>query len=231
MVAEVNIANFQTEVLNSARVLVCFGAQWWMPCKMIAPSLEKIAAKLAGKVKVVKFDVDESHEFARQYDVSSVATLVMFKGGEVVDIYVGDGSVHSWISKMVRTNEGHKMNITIPKEHPMAIMNVDTANFPKEVLKSAEPVIVEFWAYGCRPSERMARSLKEIAPELAGTVKIVKLNANENPELAAQYGARAFPTLAIFKGGELAGIFVGAIPTTELRSWISKMVQTTKETR
>ncbi|RVG84607.1 thioredoxin family protein [Sinorhizobium meliloti] len=110
-------------------------------------------------------------------------------------------------------------------------MDINTSNFPDEVLKSAKPVLVDFWKNGCWPCEMMARSLKEIAPELAGTVKIVKLNANENPELAAQYGARAFPTLAIFKGGELAGIFVGAIPTTELRSWTSKIVQTTEETR
>jgi len=101
-------------------------------------------------------------------------------------------------------------------------MNINTSNFPEEVLNSAQPVLVDFWKNGCWPCEMMARSLKEIAPELAGKVKIVKLNNNENPELAEQYGVHLFPTLVMFKRGEVVGIYVGAAQKTELRSWISE---------
>ncbi|MDX0265726.1 thioredoxin fold domain-containing protein [Sinorhizobium meliloti] len=101
-------------------------------------------------------------------------------------------------------------------------MNINTSNFPEEVLNSAQPVLVDFWKNGCWPCEMMARSLKEIALELAGKVKIVKLNNNENPELAEQYGVRLFPTLVMFKRGEVVGIYVGAAQKTELRSWISE---------
>ncbi|WP_322882843.1 MULTISPECIES: thioredoxin [Sinorhizobium] len=101
-------------------------------------------------------------------------------------------------------------------------MNINTSNFPEEVLQSAEPVIVDFWKNGCQPCDMIAPFLEQIATELAGKVKIVKLNHNENPELAEQYGVRLFPTLVMFKRGEVVGIYVGAAQKTELRSWISE---------
>ena len=67
-------------------------------------------------------------------------------------------------------------------------------------------------------------SLEEISNEMAGKVKITKLNIDENPELAAQFGVRSIPTLMIFKGGEVADIKVGALPKTALSHWISGAV-------
>ncbi|MCG5475043.1 MAG: thioredoxin [Sinorhizobium fredii] len=103
----------------------------------------------------------------------------------------------------------------------MATVKVDASNFQKEVLNSAEPVVVDFWAEWCGPCKMIAPSLEEIATELAGRVKVAKLNIDENPELAAQYGVRSIPTLALFKAGEVADIKVGAAPKTALSSWIS----------
>lgn len=91
-----------------------------------------------------------------------------------------------------------------PNEHPSAIVKVDTSNFSEEVLQSAEPVIVDFWTNECEPCEGIETDLEQIATEFAGKVKVVKLNADENPELAAQYGVYEFPTVALFKGGEVA---------------------------
>jgi thioredoxin 1 len=100
-------------------------------------------------------------------------------------------------------------------------VKVDINNFQSEVLESAEPVVVDFWAEWCGPCKMIAPSLEEIATELAGKVKVAKLNIDENPELAAQFGVRSIPTLAIFKAGEVADIKVGAAPKTALSSWIS----------
>jgi thioredoxin 1 len=107
------------------------------------------------------------------------------------------------------------------KESLMATVKVDSNNFQAEVLNSAEPVVVDFWAEWCGPCKMIGPSLEEISNELAGKVKVVKLNIDENPELAAQFGVRSIPTLAMFKGGEVADIKVGAAPKTALSAWIS----------
>ncbi|SES43640.1 thioredoxin [Rhizobium sp. NFR03] len=103
----------------------------------------------------------------------------------------------------------------------MATVKVDTSNFQDEVLNAQEPVIVDFWAEWCGPCKMIAPSLEEISNEMAGKVKVAKINIDENPEIAAQYGVRSIPTLAIFKAGEVADIKVGAAPKTALTSWIA----------
>jgi thioredoxin 1 len=92
----------------------------------------------------------------------------------------------------------------------MATVKVDINNFQAEVLESAEPVVVDFWAEWCGPCKMIAPSLEELAVEFEGKVKVAKLNIDENPELAAQFGVRSIPTLAMFKAGEVADIKVGA---------------------
>ncbi|KQS87734.1 MULTISPECIES: thioredoxin [unclassified Rhizobium] len=103
----------------------------------------------------------------------------------------------------------------------MATVKVDTSNFQDEVLNASEPVIVDFWAEWCGPCKMIAPSLEEISNEMAGKVKVAKVNIDENPEIAAQYGVRSIPTLAMFKAGEVADIKVGAAPKTALTTWIS----------
>lgn len=103
----------------------------------------------------------------------------------------------------------------------MATVKVDKNNFTANVLQSAEPVVVDFWAEWCGPCKMIGPSLDEISNEMAGKVKIAKLNIDENPEIAAQFGVRSIPTLMMFKGGEVADIKVGAAPKTALSHWIS----------
>ena len=94
----------------------------------------------------------------------------------------------------------------------MATVKVDKNNFKADVLEASEPVVVDFWAEWCGPCKMIAPALEDIATELGGKVKIAKLNIDENPELAAQFGVRSIPTLMIFKAGEVADMKVGAAP-------------------
>jgi thioredoxin 1 len=106
----------------------------------------------------------------------------------------------------------------------MATVKVDNNNFQASVLDAKEPVVVVFWAEWCGPCKMIGPSLEEIAAELGGKVKIAKLNIDENPELAAQFGVRSIPTLMIFKDGEVADMKVGAAPKTALSHWINGAV-------
>ena len=106
----------------------------------------------------------------------------------------------------------------------MTTVKVDKKNFQADVLDAKEPVVVDFWAEWCGPCKMIAPALEEIASELGGKVKVAKLNIDENPELAAQFGVRSIPTLMMFKGGEVADIKVGAAPKTALSHWIGAAV-------
>ena len=103
----------------------------------------------------------------------------------------------------------------------MATVKVDAANFQNEVLNAAEPVVVDFWAEWCGPCKIIAPSLEDLSQEFAGKVKVAKINIDENPDLAAQFGVRSIPTLAMFKDGQIADMKVGAAPKTALTAWIS----------
>ena len=106
----------------------------------------------------------------------------------------------------------------------MGVSKVSDSNFETEVLKSAEPVVVDFWAEWCGPCRMIAPALEEIAGSMNGRVKIVKLNVDENPATAAKYGIMSIPTLMLFKNGELASRLIGAQPKAKLEQWITAAV-------
>ena len=106
----------------------------------------------------------------------------------------------------------------------MAVGKVSDANFETEVLKSGNPVVVDFWAEWCGPCRMIAPALDEISASLGDKVKIVKLNVDENPKTATQYSVMSIPTLLIFKNGEIASRQVGAKPKQALEQWISGAV-------
>ena len=89
-------------------------------------------------------------------------------------------------------------------------ITVTDANFNAEVLAAGEPVLVDFWAEWCGPCKAMDPILEELSGELAGKVKIVKLDVADNPGIVSQYNVRNMPTMMIFKGGEPADMKVGA---------------------
>jgi thioredoxin 1 len=94
----------------------------------------------------------------------------------------------------------------------MSAKNVTTASFQADVLNNPKPVMVDFWAEWCGPCRMVSPILDEIATEYADKIDIVKVNVDEEPQLAMQYGVTGIPMMAVFQGGTIAKQMVGARP-------------------
>ena len=104
------------------------------------------------------------------------------------------------------------------------ILHVTDETFEQDVLQSADPVLVDYWADWCGPCKMIAPVLEEIAEEYAGKLKIAKLNIDENTETPPKYGIRGIPTLMLFKGGNVEATKVGAVSKSQLAAFIDSNV-------
>lgn len=104
----------------------------------------------------------------------------------------------------------------------MSVGKVSDTDFDAEVLKADGPVVVDFWAEWCGPCRAISPVLEELSTELAGKVKIVKLNVDENPTTMTKYNVRSIPTMILFKDGEPADMKIGAgTPKAGLSKWLT----------
>jgi thioredoxin len=104
-----------------------------------------------------------------------------------------------------------------------AAVTIDEANFDNEVTRSTQPVLVDFWAEWCGPCKMIAPILDEIAKEKAGSVKVAKVNVDNNQSLSARYNVRAIPTLLFFKDGQLRDQVTGMTSKKDLLSRIDAL--------
>lgn len=102
----------------------------------------------------------------------------------------------------------------------MSAITITQNNFKKEVLESSEPVLIDFWATWCGPCRMIAPIVEQIADEQAGALKVGKINVDEEPQLAAQFGVMSIPTLVLFKDGQMVGKSIGVKPKQAIMSMI-----------
>ena len=102
----------------------------------------------------------------------------------------------------------------------MTLINITDEEFEDSILKNSGVCLVDFWAEWCGPCKQISPILEEIASEENYTITIAKINIDENPRIATDYGIRSIPTMLLFSNGELKDTKVGVLPKQELNDWI-----------
>ena len=100
------------------------------------------------------------------------------------------------------------------------ILQLTDATFEQDVIRSTDPVLVDYWAEWCGPCKMIAPILEEIASEYSGRIKVAKLNIDDNPQTPPKYGIRGIPTLMLFKNGNVEATKVGALSKSQLTAFI-----------
>jgi thioredoxin 1 len=106
----------------------------------------------------------------------------------------------------------------------MKPVEITDTNFEQEVLKSTQPVLIDFWATWCGPCRMIAPAVEELAGEYEGRARIGKLDVDNNQESALKYGVRSIPTILLFKNGEVVDRIVGAVPKNKIAEKIDALL-------
>ncbi|MGA2339351.1 MAG: thioredoxin [Terracidiphilus sp.] len=106
----------------------------------------------------------------------------------------------------------------------LGVLEVNDANFDQEVLKSEQPVLVDFWAVWCGPCKAIAPIVDGVAATYAGKLKVAKVNVDQNGATPSRYGIRGIPALLFFKGGKVADQIVGYVPQDVIEEKIKKLI-------
>ncbi len=200
-------------------------------------TLKQLAREHAGRLLIVKVAAADNPASVRRFEVHALPALATVRDGQTlttaaavtraeliphVDYLLGQGP-------RPRRPAAADSNQTKAGAAPRGAANghpliVTDANFEAEVLRAAEPVLVDFWAPWCGPCRTVAPVVEKLAGELAGRVRVAKVNTDENPGLSQRFDIQSIPTMMIFRGGQVVTRWAGAAPEPAIRQRLRQAV-------
>ncbi|MCC7358010.1 MAG: thioredoxin [Anaerolineales bacterium] len=197
-------------------------------------ALNDLARAEAGKLLVVKIKPGENPESARRFQVRTPPVLVTVRAGAALTTAqpVGAADLSAHVAYLLGRGPRPEPKAPPRTEAPAAAgaagaahpLTVTDASFEADVLRAAEPVLVDFWAPWCGPCRMVAPTVEKLAGELAGRLRVAKVNTDENPRVARQFDIQGIPTMMIFQGGRLVTRWSGAEPEGAIRRRLQQAV-------
>jgi thioredoxin 1 len=201
-------------------------------------TLNRLARQYAGQALLVKINARENPASARRYQVRATPALVTVKSQATVTqaepisaaeleqhlaYLLGQGPrpTAKPASSAAHTSTAGA-NGAGPAATAGAPLTVTDATFEQQVLRSPEPVLIDFWAPWCGPCHMVAPTVEKLARELSGRLRVVKINVDENPRVSGSYGVQSIPTMLIVKNGQVADRWMGAQPEGAIRARVNR---------
>ena len=210
-------------------------------------AMKALAKKHAGQLLVVQVQIKDSPQTAHRFEVHTPPAVVTLKNGQVqsraegiydnalerhADYLLGKGPKPAPQSQPEPARQAGSAARYAENTSPAHTgtsggrpVTVTDASFDQDVMRSSQPVVVDFWAPWCGPCRMVAPTLDKLASEWNGKVKIAKVNVDENPMIASRYGVSSIPTMMVVRDGKIVERWAGALPEPALRSRLGALVR------
>ena len=192
-------------------------------------TMNRLAREHTGQLLAVEVPARDNPASVRRYQVDRLPAIVTVRGGQVLSKAGGISGTDLDKHVTFLLGRGPRPAQTEPAGAPSAQRTggdahpyvVTDATFDQDVLRSPQPVLVDFWAPWCGPCRIVAPVVEKLAQEMAGRLRVAKVNVDENPLSAQRYGVQGIPTMLVVKNGQLADRWVGALPEAALRGRVT----------